>query len=203
MKQEPIAQKNTATHEKRPEEALREFLSRSYSLSITDTLDVVSFVRLLQAGAAAREALAGEPAQLFSPSQVLEKARLEGEIQHGIFQEPLVAPTEAGSLAGSKSSTNLRQYAGKLRRKGVLLGIPHGNSHLYPLFQFDLEKHRVQPVVKEVNAMLFAYEDPWGVASWWFTEHEILGGARPVDLLATEDESTLIVAVKADTAPVG
>jgi hypothetical protein len=53
---------------------------------------------------------------------------------------------------------------------------------VYPAFQFDREG-RLPTIVAEVNALLGATNDPWGVADWWLSPDASIGG-RPVDLIA-------------------
>ncbi|MDN3353850.1 hypothetical protein [Actinomadura sp. DC4] len=62
----------------------------------------------------------------------------------------------------------------------IRLPRPDGGVQL-PAFQFDTAG-RVRPVVREVNALLDAERDPWGVADWWLGLNAVLGAA-PADLL--------------------
>lgn len=55
-------------------------------------------------------------------------------------------------------------------------------GEVYPAFQFDRQR-RLPTIVAEVNALLGATDDPWGVADWWLSLDPSLGG-RPVDLIA-------------------
>ncbi len=69
------------------------------------------------------------------------------------------------------------------RADSMLLALPTGDGYLYPQFQFD-QDGSLYEVVQRVNQHLRAADDPWGVASWWFSEHVRLGG-RPADLMRT------------------
>ncbi len=69
------------------------------------------------------------------------------------------------------------------RRRGELLGLPVRNRYLFPSFQFDFERQRIFPTVVDVNRLLGAADDPWGVASWWFSTDSWLKSARPADLV--------------------
>jgi hypothetical protein len=178
-------------------------LTHDYALAEATAAEVLSFVRVARAADAAREVLAGEPTKVIDAAALFTAAHLRGEAQHGILQEEMVESTAAGQLAGSTSTTNPRQHANALRREGALLAIPTGQSFTYPTFQFDLHRRCIHPCVRQVNQLLGAFTDPWGVASWWFTGHEVLGGARPADLVGTPREEHVLIAAQADTAPVG
>jgi hypothetical protein len=55
-----------------------------------------------------------------------------------------------------------------------------------PAFQFGPDR-RVRPAVAEVNRLLRAERDPWGVASWWTSRHAWLL-EPPADLLGVQDQ---------------
>ena len=62
-----------------------------------------------------------------------------------------------------------------------VIALPSPEGLVYPAFQFD-EHDRLLPIAAEINELLGAAEDPWGVADWWLSEDASLG-ARPVDLI--------------------
>jgi hypothetical protein len=64
-----------------------------------------------------------------------------------------------------------------------------------PRFQFGADRS-ADRVVLEVNRLLDAEHDPWGVASWWLDRHAWLRG-KPVDLLDGTPEQRLRVAAAA------
>lgn len=80
---------------------------------------------------------------------------------------------------------------------GGLVALPTFRGPGYPAFQFD-ERGVPIPLVLEVNALLGAESDPWGVADWWESVDESLS-ARPADLLAgtAEDLGRLSRAARA------
>jgi hypothetical protein len=56
-----------------------------------------------------------------------------------------------------------------------------------PAFQFESgSAGELKPLVAETNRRLGAANDPWAVASWWFSTSAQLG-ERPVDALAAHD----------------
>lgn len=68
----------------------------------------------------------------------------------------------------------------------IRLAAPDGRVRL-PGFQFGLGG-RPLPVVVEVNEILDAAGDPWGVACWWADRHAVLDRS-PMDLVQTEPDS--------------
>jgi hypothetical protein len=141
---------------------------------------------------------------LGSPAELLEQAALQGEVKRRIFNEQLLTSSQAGTVLGTRSESNKRQYASKLRLSGELLGIPHKkNRFLYPAFQLEVGRARVRPIVVEVNRLLDALGDPWGVASWWITPSERLGDLSPRELLDTAEEDAIVQLARAELEPIG
>ncbi|ACY96985.1 hypothetical protein [Thermomonospora curvata] len=70
----------------------------------------------------------------------------------------------------------------------------------WPAFQFsDAGAHL--DVIREVNRILDAADDPFGVADWWLGENGWLGGV-PARLLGDIEAEELIAAARADVAEV-
>jgi hypothetical protein len=80
-------------------------------------------------------------------------------------------------------------------RYNGLLVLDRAHAGYAPLFQFD-EKLELLPTVAEVNFILGADTDPWGVASWWLTPHAALR-AIPADELRTGTEERVLAAATA------
>jgi hypothetical protein len=70
-----------------------------------------------------------------------------------------------------------------------------GDGVQLPAFQFDSAR-RPRPVVLEVNALLDAEHDPWGVADWWLGLNATLG-AIPADLLGGDGDDRVRAAARA------
>lgn len=68
----------------------------------------------------------------------------------------------------------------------------------WPAFQFAADGSPV-PIVRTVNRILGASEDPLGVADWWLGENGWLGGV-PARLVGTLPGDQLIAAARAATA---
>ncbi|MEE1772770.1 hypothetical protein PUR34_32600 [Streptomyces sp. JV185] len=66
----------------------------------------------------------------------------------------------------------------------------------YPAFQFAGHGGAPIPVVRRVNRLLLADQDPWGAADWWLSSNEWLGG-RPATLLGALPEDLLVGAASA------
>lgn len=107
-------------------------------------------------------------------------ARLRAAVRLQVLEEPMFSEDEVAAVSrGHLDIADIR-----LRRTdSMLLALPTDSGLLYPRFQFD-EDGSVYEMVQRVNQHLRAADDPWGVASWWFSEHIRLGG-RPADLLRT------------------
>lgn len=91
-----------------------------------------------------------------------------------------------------QTSKNSREAASRLRLGGTLLGLqpPGARAYLYPAFQFDPLAAAIHPVVAEVNQVLGAAEDPWGVASWWISPHARLEPDQaPRDLITDPEQA--------------
>ncbi|MDP9318321.1 MAG: hypothetical protein M3O94_04450 [Actinomycetota bacterium] len=101
-------------------------------------------------------------------SRQAEQLRIEAEARGAVLSQPVLDSREVADTLGSRGQ-NRRDMASTLRRSGVVVGVPHGGKVWYPAFQLDVRRGQVRPVVKEVNELLGAAGDPWGVASWWLS----------------------------------
>lgn len=72
-----------------------------------------------------------------------------------------------------------------IKRYGVdAIRLPRedGTVHV-PSFQFD-NRGNLRNVVREINRMFGADEDPWGVADWWVTPNGVLWeNVTPTDVI--------------------
>jgi len=164
---------------------------------------VVVLVRAAQSAESITRRIAGEPKQVIGAERLLRDALLRGEVEQRVFEEAMLEAEAAGQVLGSRAKSNPRQYPNKLRKDGVLLGVPHGNRFLFLAFQFDTKRRRIHPVVQEVNLLLEAKNDPFGVASWWITPSERLGGRPPKDLIGRNDEEQIRALAEAELHPLG
>ena len=163
--------------------------------------EVLEYLRAARAAEQVTDQLAGEPARVLGSADLLESARLDGEVQRQLFAGELLDAEAVASQLGSTSAN--RQRAAKLRKEGKLVGLRRNNRYLYPAFQFDRGRQCIYPAAEEINARLDAANDPWGVASWWLRPRDVLGGRAPRDLLGTERESELRTLVDAELSPLG
>jgi len=152
------------------------------------------------------EQVAGEPRRIVDPDRLadstLKQARIAGEAVAAIWDEELLSSPEAAERLGASSSN--REKVNAYRRRSVLLGLPRdgGRRYLYPAFQIDAARQDIYPEVREVNEVLDAAGDPWGVASWWVSVNGRLG-ARPMDVVGTDQASAVVAAARAAVEPVG
>jgi len=144
------------------------------------------------------ERLAGEPKDVRGESdRLLRDQRIKAEAHAVVLDQDFLDSSAVGVALGA-SGVNKREAASDLRRSGALLGVPVRNKYLYPSFQIDEARARVHPVVVEVNRLLAAKDDPWGVASWWISGHPRLDGARPRDLVGGGQQDLLIALASGD-----
>lgn len=135
----------------------------------------------------------------FSAADITRESSVRGLARARIFDEELLAASAVSVLLGSRSK-NPRQYANKLRLRGEIVGVPHRNQYLYPAFQFDADAHAVWPAAREINVLLGAASDPWGVASWWIGPSGFLGGRAPKDLLGEDGGHGVLTELAASVA---
>lgn len=95
--------------------------------------------------------------------------------------------------------SNRRSPASRLRDRGDIVGYEIGGRYLYPSFQFDAATAKVRPVVSEINRLLGAKHDPWGVSSWWLSPSGWLTeGQSPADLAAAGGHNDQVRAIARD-----
>ena len=146
-------------------------------------------------------AAAGGATQLIVDLQ--RENHLKSQVRHRVLDEPMLTAEAVAQALGSQS-VNPRQYANTKRRKSELLGLPVKNRQLFPAFQVDTSRQRVRHGIAEVNRLLDAAGDPWGVASWWFSEDAWLDGERPADAVAKPGgPERVLAAAQALLAPFG
>ncbi len=107
--------------------------------------------------------------------QACPKDDFDRRVQGRLLSLPAITPDEAGPIASASA------HLIRLPRPGLTWQIP--------AFQFA-ETGDPWPVVSEVNQLLGAESDPWGVTCWWVDPHARLGAA-PAQLLGTGQDSLL------------
>lgn len=110
---------------------------------------------------------------------VLDGHRMAGPVLGAVRDRLLAAP--ALSVAEVEEQGGEPYDPGLIRLRGE-----EGRLRL-PQFQFA-RGALAWPVVLEVNALLGAGRDPWGVADWWLSPNAWLG-TEPAQLLGTARES--------------
>jgi hypothetical protein len=110
--------------------------------------------------------------------------------------DPLRAQAEAWLLAAPALSPEEVRANGQDPDHPSLIRLDRidGGTQL-PAFQFDGQGRPV-PVVLEINALLDADDDPWGVADWWLGANAWLD-AVPADLLGRVDDTVLLASALA------
>lgn len=146
--------------------------------------------------------LAGGPRRVVTAAEIGEErqVRIAAEAIADVWQEKVLESRQVALALGVKETN--REKVSSLRRRSWLLGVPRDQGYLYPAFQLDLVRRDLYPEVRQVNEILGAADDPWGVASWWLSTNDRLG-ARPADLVGTDRSEEVVQAARAMTAPVG
>ena len=144
--------------------------------------DVRSLLAFVTARSNLEAELAGGPRHVIDDVErkLMNRTRWRAEAMSSIWQEPMLEAGVAAVALGAKPSN--REKARQYRQRSWLLALPSARGYLFPEFQFDPRRCDVHPAVRTVNETLDAADDPWGVASWWFSEHAGLN-ARPADLV--------------------
>ena len=133
-------------------------------------------------------------------SFIADETLVASEAVATIWQEPMLDSTELSVALGGRQGN--REKARVLRERSELLGLPHGRGFVYPAFQVDSSKKNVRPEVREVNQILEAAADPWGVASWWVSGNDRLMGARPIDVVSGASAPSVVAAARATVEPI-
>lgn len=148
---------------------------------------VSSLLRSSLAAEDVRTALAGEPAildadeEMLTPDDVLRVARVQGEAEASVLRHEMLEASALARLLGS-TSANPREFVRSLRMRGEVVGLPRTGGYVFPAFQVNARRREVWPIVAELNRLLGAKDDPWAVASWWFTRDSRLS-AEPYKLV--------------------
>jgi hypothetical protein len=169
---------------------------------------LVSLLRTLLAAEEVTDTLAGQPAiapepdDLVTGEDVLRIARVRGLAKAMVLTEGMYDAETVARLLGS-ASKNPREYASKLRQRGNVMALRHGNRYLFPAFQFDASHREVRPAVAEINELLGVGDDPWSAASFWFSSDPYLKG-RPADVILDPDRTADVrLAAERELAPAG
>lgn len=123
--------------------------------------------------------------RLLSEEQPTQAASTDAQLLGEVWSPASIGERAATILSGAQArllQTDLRTDAPKAWADAVVISFDTEHGTAFPAFQFDSEGALV-PIVGEINALLGAREDPWGVADWWLGDEPALG-ARPADLVS-------------------
>ncbi|MER7585253.1 hypothetical protein [Kitasatospora sp. NPDC097691] len=105
-----------------------------------------------------------------------------GEVRRRLLAAPALSAARVRELGGSPDAPDLLRLTGA------------GGEVRLPAFQFA-EAATPRLVVLDVNALLGADRDPWGVTDWWLSGDALLG-AVPSALLGTGHDDRLVEAAR-------
>jgi dihydroorotate dehydrogenase (NAD+) catalytic subunit len=113
--------------------------------------------------------------------------------------ETIQDEAEARLLAAPAISVEEIRASGRDPGAENLIGLRRGDGRVQiPAFQLD-GLGRTRDVVRRINVMLDAVDDPWGVTEWWLAKHAMLGRA-PAELLGTGVDDLLVSLVSEELA---
>ena len=88
--------------------------------------------------------------------------------------------------------SDVRGFMRRLRASSDIVAVKHGNTFVYPAFQFSTERREVKPAVAEANRPLRSAADPWGALAWWTAPNPRWGRRRPIE--HTDDRRVVALA---------
>ena len=156
---------------------VRELLRSAPEYGAQVAEEVASFLMLAADRGRHVETVAGSP-------QLVEAESLR-QSYAGLFHRqsfetaPMLSAAAVVGTLGPVEDT--RGFTKRLRATSTVIAVKHGNAFVYPAFQFDAGRHRVRPVVAEVNQALGAGADPWGALAWWAAPNPRWERHRPID----------------------
>lgn len=97
----------------------------------------------------------------------------------------------APELQSKEAATQVRRH----RSRSELLGLQldEGGAFDFPLFQLDVVRNQIHPIVAYANARIDAKGSPWSAASWWLSPSGVLSGDSPLEALEAGSLSPEVV----------
>ncbi|MCJ0907136.1 hypothetical protein [Rhodococcus sp. ARC_M6] len=142
--------------------------------------DVTALLAMGPALALQHECAVANPA-----AAAVARTRIVASALNSIVEEHEMLDSTAVSRVLGRSATS-RNTASRLTSTGTVIALPASGQKLYPAFQFDSEHQKVRPIVAQINRILGAKDDPWGVASWWLNPTAFADDPRsPAELAVT------------------
>ncbi len=165
----------------------REAAARDAARLLTDAMPDAEGGRLV-AAAPQTASSAGFRAEDLA-ALVLDRTRMVGPVLGPVRERLLAVPALSDEVV-------IRQ-GGDPYAAGLIRLTGEGGAVRLPRFQFS-EDALPWLVVLEVNELLAAGEDPWGVADWWLSDNAWLA-APPASLLGTGRDHELVAVAHALT----
>ncbi|MDH6291825.1 hypothetical protein [Rhodococcus opacus] len=143
---------------------------------------------LVEALTGAPRDAAGHPQWHKLSADVVELETTTGPLEYTLpisLERDTITSMEVSTILSEPGKVN-RAIAGNRRKEHRLLGLPLGNKYRYPVFQFESDRKRINPIVEYANRELECDDDPWGTLDWWFSENEMISDESPIDRLAKQ-----------------
>ncbi|MBP2396809.1 abortive infection bacteriophage resistance protein [Paenarthrobacter nicotinovorans] len=87
----------------------------------------------------------------------------------------------APEMPPKDAATEVRRR--RSRSQLMALQLEEGGAYDFPLFQLDVVRNEIRPLVAYANARIDAKSNPWIAASWWLSPAEKLLGDTPLEAL--------------------
>ena len=117
---------------------------------------------------------------------VRDRAALWAAARSAILDHPMLTATAAAAALATEPAT-----LDGMIQSGALLALPVGSRDPLPGVSNRLPGHRFHPMVAEINQILEAAVDPWGVAGWWLSPNGRLSTQAPANLVGTGRDADL------------
>ena len=133
---------------------VRQVLEDSELSAVTE--EVIGYLRFVEGSDQRLDALAGRPMLL---DTAMRAETYAGQFHRQVFDEvPMVNAKWVADLLGPVS--DVRGFMRRLRASSDIVAVKHGNTFVYPAFQFSTERREVKPAVAEANRRCAARRTP-------------------------------------------
>jgi hypothetical protein len=171
------------------------------SQDVLEALDLLSRVRLLQAGQAVSgradlvHALMTRNVSLTSPATLAQAQRLASQ-RDALLASAVLTYETLHELRGDRAVSSTRTWVARARARHVLFTVAHLGRTLIPAFQLD-PAGRPRPELEPILAILLqAGIDGWPLWTWLVSPTSLLSGAIPEVVAAAEPARALRAAAR-------
>ncbi|MFT3968399.1 MAG: hypothetical protein QM690_21225 [Sphingobium sp.] len=129
------------------------------------------------------------------PEHLLAEARMNAEARKAVLESAEWLNAAQLSKVAGFSGQNPSAQPNKWKREGRIFTIRRSGSDYYPGYALDPEAgYRPVKGLAPILAVFGDELDDWDIAIWFASANGFLGGAAPMDLLASDPERVLAAA---------